>query len=67
MRPSDTQAQVNARIAEAAASLAQIQKDAQTLSKEEQDKLSILIGLQRLILAALRGNTKGSFSSPGTK
>jgi len=53
VRPAETQQQVNQRIAEAAASLAQIQRDAERLSKEEQEKLETLIGLQRRIARAL--------------
>ncbi len=50
VRPSDTQAQVNQRIAEAAASLEQIQQDAKELSKEEQDKISITNSLLRRLI-----------------
>lgn len=65
VRPATTQAEVNQRIAEAAASLAQIQKDAKTLSKEEQSKMDIQIGLLRKLIGLLGGGrtaTRGGIS-----
>lgn len=53
VRPSETQQQVNQRIAESAASLARIEADARRLSSEEQDKLQIIIGIQKQIARVL--------------
>jgi len=53
VRPAETQAQVNQRIAESAASLARIEGDAKRLSGEEQEKLQIIIGIQKQIARAL--------------
>jgi hypothetical protein len=62
VRPAATQADVNARIAESAASLAQIVKDAKTLSKEEQAKVGITNGLLRELIRLLGGSGKrGAF------
>ncbi|MDF2751659.1 MAG: phage tail tape measure protein family [Gaiellaceae bacterium] len=53
VKPAETQAQVNQRIAESAASLARIEADAKRLSAEEQDKQQAVIGILKQIARAL--------------